>query len=172
MDFPIRTGNGGYVNHVMWQWCPDPESVQFNSIPPSAVRFILDSGATHNFVNTLRGVVLDPTLAYVQVQLADGTIKRSADRGLFNGTYDVVYMPDFLFNLCSIAAMAKMDHHVHRTPGNGRTGVTFGRDLPNGHPALQNVYRAGSFSYVDLPFTGPGEGIPVSGHGAPSVVKQ
>ncbi len=35
-------------------------------------------------------------------------------------------MPDFLINLCSIAAMAKTDHYVHRVPDNGRTGMTFG----------------------------------------------
>jgi hypothetical protein len=35
---------------------------------PQSVRFVIDSGASHVFVNTLRGVILDETLPRVSVQ--------------------------------------------------------------------------------------------------------
>jgi hypothetical protein len=124
--------------------------------PDPSVRFLVDSGATHTIVNSLRGVVLDDGLASVQVMLADGTRLMSSGRGVFNGVHEVIYMPGFSHNLVSVAAMAKEGYVVKTYNGGGKYFV------PNKsiYLPLAEVHRAGSLFYTDLQFLGLDVGLP------------
>jgi hypothetical protein len=127
--------------------------------PPQSVRFIVDSGATHTLVNTLRGVVLDPLLGSARVELADGTIMEAAGVGIFEkGSSDemeVVYVPDLGHNLLSVAAMSRLGYSA---PEFGYQGCSFARGFAR-LDVLQ-VHRSMQLYYADLPFRGTDIGFP------------
>ncbi len=60
------------------------------------------SGATHSIVSTLQGVVLDPSGSGY-----GGWYQPGEGRRVFNFQFEVIHVPQFTHNLCSVAAMAR-----------------------------------------------------------------
>ena len=129
------------------------------------VHFVVDSGATHTIVSTLRGVLVSPDLERVVVRLADGTFQRSEARGLFNGFLPVVYVPSFTRNICSVSAMGQAGYDLltrEARDGNRRSFIEQHTGVE-----LAPVYRAGKLFFVDLSFDGPDDNRPFSGEPQP-----
>lgn len=116
------------------------------------VRFLVDTGATHCVVNTLRGVSLDPALPRLKLKLADGSFEYSVARGYYQGLFPVIYLPTFTHNLCSVGALGSFGYDLQL--GEDGSGNLTHRET--GHH-LSRVLRAGNLYYTTFPFVQPVE---------------
>ena len=109
--FDVENGNGiaycAAALEAQDAYCTSALEAQAptNVADGSSVRFVVDSGATHIFVNTLDGVQNLDTSIRRKVKIASGECMESGGSGMFNGLIPVVCMPSFSSNLCSTLSL-------------------------------------------------------------------